>query len=58
LGGNATLIGASANVVASGISARHGEPLSFGRFARIGVPIALAQLAVGAVYVLVSAWAG
>ena len=58
LGGNATLIGASANVVATGISARHGEPLSFGRFARIGAPIALAQLAVGAVYVLVRAWAG
>jgi len=57
LGGNATLIGASANVVASGISARHGEPLSFGRFARIGTPIALTQLAVGAVYVLLRVWA-
>lgn len=58
LGGNATLIGASANVVASGISSRHGEPLSFGRFARIGAPIALAQLAVGSIYVLVRASAG
>jgi len=52
LGGNATLIGATANVVASGISARHGEPISFGRFLRIGAPIAIAQIAVSAVYVV------
>jgi Na+/H+ antiporter NhaD/arsenite permease-like protein len=52
LGGNATVIGASANIVAAGISARHGEPLGFVRFFRIGAPIAAAQLAVAALYVL------
>lgn len=52
LGGNATLIGATANIVASGISARYGAPISFGRFLRIGAPIAVAQLAVSAVYVV------
>ena len=52
LGGNATLIGAAANVVASGICARQGEPIGFGRFLRIGGPIAASQLAVSAIYVL------
>lgn len=52
LGGNATLIGASANVAAVGICARRGERVSFGQFMRYGVPITVAQLAVGALYVL------
>ena len=52
LGGNATLIGATANIVAAGISAREGEVISFGRFLRIGAPIAIMQVAVSAVYVV------
>jgi Na+/H+ antiporter NhaD/arsenite permease-like protein len=56
LGGSATMIGASANVVSVGICARHGEAVSFGRFARYGVPITLAQLGVGALYVLMMVW--
>ncbi len=52
LGGNATLIGASANVVAVGICAAQGERVTFMRFMRIGLPIALAQLTIGALYVL------
>jgi Na+/H+ antiporter NhaD/arsenite permease-like protein len=55
LGGNATLIGASANVAAVGICARRGERVSFGQFMRYGVPITVAQLTVGALYVLVFA---
>jgi Na+/H+ antiporter NhaD/arsenite permease-like protein len=51
LGGNATLIGASANVVAVGICAHAGERVSFMRFLRYGLPITLAQLTVGALYV-------
>jgi Na+/H+ antiporter NhaD/arsenite permease-like protein len=53
LGGNATLIGASANVVSAGICAAHGKPLSFAMFLRYGVPLTLCQLAVAALYVLV-----
>ena len=53
LGGNATLIGASANVVSAGICATCGKPLSFAMFLRYGVPLALCQLAVAALYVLV-----
>jgi Na+/H+ antiporter NhaD/arsenite permease-like protein len=56
LGGNATLIGASANVVAAGICAQQGERVTFARFARYGVPITLAQLAVATLYVLALVW--
>ena len=52
LGGNATLIGASANVVAVGICASHGKPVSFATFLRYGVPLTVCQLAVSALYVL------
>jgi Na+/H+ antiporter NhaD/arsenite permease-like protein len=52
LGGNATLIGASANVAGAGICAAHGKRVSFGTFARYGVPITVCQLAVALLYVL------
>lgn len=55
LGGNATLIGASANVVAAGICASRGRHVSFMQFLRIGLAIAVAQLSVGALYVWVLA---
>jgi Na+/H+ antiporter NhaD/arsenite permease-like protein len=53
LGGNATLIGASANVVAGGICASQGKPISFVTFMRYGVPLTICQLIVSALYVLV-----
>lgn len=52
LGGNATLIGASANIVASGVCAREGSPVTFARFLRYGLPITVCQLVVSALYVL------
>jgi Na+/H+ antiporter NhaD/arsenite permease-like protein len=52
LGGNATLIGASANVVSAGICASHGKPLSFVTFLRYGIPLTICQLVVSALYVL------
>ena len=51
LGGNATLIGASANVVAAGACAAHGRRVTFGGFLRYGLPIMVCQLAVCALYV-------
>jgi Na+/H+ antiporter NhaD/arsenite permease-like protein len=51
LGGNATLIGASANVVAVGICAAQGRRVTFMQFLRIGLPIAAVQLTVGALYI-------
>jgi Na+/H+ antiporter NhaD/arsenite permease-like protein len=52
LGGNATLVGASANIVAAGICASKGQRVTFARFARYSVPITLVQLGLGALYVL------
>jgi Na+/H+ antiporter NhaD/arsenite permease-like protein len=53
LGGNATLIGASANIVSAGICARRGKPVTFATFMRYGLPITVAQLIASAIYVLV-----
>jgi len=52
LGGNATLIGSSANIVSVGICAANGERVSFMRFLRYGLPITLAQLLVTGAYML------
>lgn len=51
-GGNATMIAAAANVAASGILERSGQPLTFGGFMRIGIPVTLISLAIGTVYLL------
>jgi len=37
LGGNATLVGASANVVVASLAERSGHPISFGRFLKYGL---------------------
>jgi len=52
LGGNATMIGASANVVSIGICASHGQRVTFIRFMRYGLPITVVQLTVSGLYVL------
>ena len=56
LGGNATLIGASSNIVSSGICAREGSRVTFMKFLRIGLPITICQLAASALYVLGLFW--
>ncbi|MBT2212849.1 MULTISPECIES: ArsB/NhaD family transporter [Actinomadura] len=45
LGGNATAIGASANVVVLGIAARNGTPISFWYFTRYGLVVTLVTVA-------------
>jgi Na+/H+ antiporter NhaD/arsenite permease-like protein len=50
LGGNATAIGASANVVALGVADRAGSRIRFGEFLRYGVPVTLVTVAISAVY--------
>lgn len=50
LGGNATAVGASANVVALGLAARNGTPISFWQFTRYGVVIAAMSIALSAPY--------
>lgn len=51
LGGNGTLIGASANVVVAGISEKHGVPITFLGFMKIGFPLMLVSLLISTVYV-------
>ena len=46
LGGNATMVGASANMVAVGLGRQHGLTLLFAAFLRLGLPVCLAQLAI------------
>ncbi len=53
LGGNATLVAASANVVVAGAAARRGEKITFWGFTRVGLPITLISLIISSVYVYV-----
>ncbi len=53
LGGNGTLVGASSNIVAAGISEQHGRSMSFKTFLRYGIPVMVVQLFVAMLYVVV-----
>lgn len=53
LGGNGTLVGASANVVLSSIANREGYPISFMKFTKVGLPIMVVSTAIATVYLLV-----
>lgn len=52
LGGNGTLIGASANIVAVGIATRSGYRISFKEFTKIGFIFMIMAIAISAGYVL------
>lgn len=52
LGGNATAIGASANVVVTGIAKRNGHPISFWEFTKYGAVVALVTVACCVPYLL------
>jgi Na+/H+ antiporter NhaD/arsenite permease-like protein len=52
LGGNATLVGASANVVIVGIAARNGLHISFTQWLRYGVPTAVMSIVICIPYLL------
>jgi Na+/H+ antiporter NhaD/arsenite permease-like protein len=51
LGGNATMIGAVPNIMAITAARKAGESVTFGAFARLGVPVALIQLAAVAIWI-------
>ncbi|BAY15587.1 hypothetical protein NIES21_14040 [Anabaenopsis circularis NIES-21] len=53
LGGNGTLVGASSNIVAAGISEQHGRRISFKTFLHYGIPVMFLQLVTSGLYVLV-----
>jgi Na+/H+ antiporter NhaD/arsenite permease-like protein len=50
LGGNATAVGASANVVVLGLAARNGTPISFWQFTRYGIIVAGLSILLAAPY--------
>ena len=51
LGGNGTLIGASANVVVASMAAQRGKPISFISFMKIALPMMTISIAISSVYV-------
>lgn len=53
LGGNGSLIGASANVVLAGVSAKNGYPITFMSYLKKGFPLMLLSVAICAVYLLI-----
>lgn len=52
-GGNGTLIGASANVVLSGISNKHGYPITFKDYTKVGFPIMIMTVILSTIFLLV-----
>ncbi|KAL1466961.1 hypothetical protein MTO96_026341 [Rhipicephalus appendiculatus] len=53
LGGNGTLIGASANVVCAGVAEQHGYKFSFFEFFRIGFPLMVLTTALSTAWLLI-----
>lgn len=54
LGGNGTIIGASANVIAVGMADEHGHKITFGKYFKIAFPIMILTVFICSVYLLVS----
>ena len=52
-GGNATLIAAAANVAASGLAERAGQPISFLGFLKVGLPVTLISMLLATAYIAV-----
>ena len=52
-GGNGTIIGASANVVLTGIANRRGYPITFIDFLKIGGPMMIMSIILATIYLLI-----
>lgn len=57
LGGNATIVGASANVIVAGIGEKNGYPISFRRFMLYGMPLMLESMVIATAYILLRYYA-
>jgi Na+/H+ antiporter NhaD/arsenite permease-like protein len=51
LGGNGTLVGASANLVVVGMAAKEGHPITFINFLKIGFPMMLLSIFISSIYI-------
>lgn len=57
LGGNGSLVGAAANLVAVGMAEKAGFKLTFGDFMRYGLPVTLGSMLIASAYIVVRyAW--
>ena len=52
LGGNLTIVGASANIVVANLAARDGHPITFMQFFRYGLGVVIASLVISTAYLL------
>jgi len=57
LGGNGTLIGASANVVVAGIAEKHGDRIGFMNYLVIGFPLMIISIVLSTIYLYIFYWA-
>jgi len=53
MGGNSSLIGASANMVTAGITERAGYSISYMRFLKVGLPATIITVAMGTIWLLI-----
>ena len=53
LGGNLTIVGASANIVVANLAGRDGHPITFMQFFRFGLGVVMASLLISTVYLWV-----
>ena len=51
LGGNGTIIGASANVVVSGMAAQHGHPIKFIDYMKLAFPLMILSIIISSIYI-------
>lgn len=51
LGGNGTLIGASANLITAGLAAKEGYPITFLKFLKYGFPLMIFSIVISSVYI-------
>lgn len=53
LGGNGTLIGASANLIVAGMSGKEGYPIKFVQYMKYGLPLMLLSIVLSSIYVYI-----
>ncbi|WP_068614071.1 ArsB/NhaD family transporter [Paenibacillus tuaregi] len=51
LGGNGTLIGASANLIVAGLSGKEGHPIRFIDYTKMGLPLMLLSIVLSSIYI-------
>lgn len=50
LGGNGTLIGASANLIVAGLAGKEGYPITFMKYLKVGFPLMILSIVISSVY--------